>query len=190
MRFDATAPRRPHLGSGPSTLPGASRRNHLKGVLALGALLLLSACAAPPQPPEPAPAPGPTRGQALEDLGFRPTDEGWEFSLNGKLLFDSDSDQLDAESQGTADRLGRELAILGVEKVRIEGHTDSKGGSVYNQTLSLRRAQAVARAMAAAGLHNATIEVHGLGKGHPVSSNSTAEQRQQNRRVAVVVPAQ
>lgn len=150
--------------------------------LVLIATVLLGACATP-QPVD-------THAQAMQSMGFQATEAGWEFSLTGKLLFDTDSDQLDAQSQSTADRLGRELGILQVERVRIEGHTDNVGSAVYNQTLSLRRAQAVANAMVKAGLHNAKVDVLGLGKLHPVSDNGTPERRLQNRRVSVIVPAQ
>lgn len=163
----------PHL-----LLPG--RLACLAAVLAAAALL--GACATP-SPVDP-------RAQAMQSMGFRATDAGWEFSLTGKLLFDTDSDALDAQSRSTANRLGRELGMLGVEQVRVEGHTDNLGSAHYNHALSLRRAQAVASAMAKAGLHEAEIEVQGLGASHPVSDNATPERRLQNRRVSVIVPAQ
>ncbi|KQP21694.1 OmpA family protein [Pseudorhodoferax sp. Leaf267] len=156
------------------------------GIALAGTAWLLGACAAKPAAP---PAPH-TRAQALQALGFRPTDAGWEFSLNGKLLFDTDSDQLDAESQTTADRLGRELAFLQIDTIRIEGHTDNTGSAAYNQALSLRRALAVTKALVDAGLRGAKIDVQGLGKAHPVAGNDTPERRLQNRRVSVIVPAQ
>ncbi|WP_326541339.1 OmpA family protein [Pseudorhodoferax sp.] len=166
------------------------RRAWLAAAWAISAWAL-AGCAAPPAPP-PAPAAPPVddRAQQLKALGFRSTPDGWEFSLNGKLLFESDSDTLDAETQATAERLGRQLAKLEVTRVRVEGHTDSTGSQAYNQALSLRRAQAVARAMAAAGLGGADIRAVGLGKEAPLNDNRTPEQRQQNRRVAVVLPAQ
>lgn len=160
--------------------PPPNRRACLAIVLI--ATALLGACAAPP--------PVDARAQALQAMGFRATQAGWEFSLTGKLLFDTDSDQLDAQSQSTADRLGRELGILGVEQVRVEGHTDNVGSAAYNQGLSLRRAQVVANALVKAGLHDAKVDVQGLGKAHPVSDNSNPETRLQNRRVSVIVPAQ
>ena len=151
--------------------------------IVLAATVLLGACAAPAPPVD-------TRAEVMRSLGFRATQAGWEFSLTGKMLFDHDSDQLDAQSQSTADRLGRELGILRVERVRVEGHTDNVGSAAYNQTLSLRRAQAVANAMVKAGLHDARVDVKGLGQAHPISDNDTPEHRLQNRRVSVIVPAQ
>ncbi|RCW74647.1 OmpA family protein [Pseudorhodoferax soli] len=167
----------------------APRRAWLLGA-AWGSAWLLAACAAPPPPPPPPPSPpAPSRQERLRALGFRPTDEGWELSIAGRMLFDSDSDMLDAEGQATAERLGQQLAQLEITRVRIEGHADSTGSEAYNIALSLRRAQAVQRAMAAAGLHDADIQALGLGKAAPMNDNRTPEQRQQNRRVAIVLPA-
>lgn len=163
----------------------ASRRACLLGA-AWGSTWLLAACAAPPAPP----APAPSRDAQLQALGFRPTDEGWELSIAGRMLFDSDSDMLDTEGQAIAERLGRQLTQLEIKRVRIEGHADSTGSQAYNLALSLRRAQAVQRAMVAAGLRGAEIQTLGLGKAAPVNDNRTPEQRQQNRRVAIVLPAQ
>ncbi|KQP38092.1 OmpA family protein [Pseudorhodoferax sp. Leaf274] len=169
----------------------APRRAWLLGA-AWGSTWLLAACAAPPPPapaPAPAPASAPSRDAQLRALGFHATDEGWELSITGRLLFGSDSDALDAETQATAEQLGRQLALLDIARVRVEGHTDSTGGHAYNQALSLRRAQAVLRAMVAAGLRGAQMQAIGLGEAAPMGDNRTPEQRQQNRRVAIVLPA-
>ncbi|HVR48845.1 MAG TPA: OmpA family protein [Pseudorhodoferax sp.] len=157
-----------------------------------GSAWLLAGCAAPAAPPPaaPAPAPAPTLAQQLKALGFQTTDDGWEFSLHGKLLFGNDSDALDAETLATAEKLGRQLARLEVTRVRVEGHTDNTGSAAYNQQLSLRRAQAVVRAMVTAGMDEAGIRAVGMGMAAPITGNSSPEQRQQNRRVAIVVPAQ
>nr|WP_145551230.1 OmpA family protein [Variovorax boronicumulans] len=164
----------------------ASRRVCLLGA-AWTSAWLLTACAAPPAA---RPAPAPSREEQLRALGFRPTDEGWELSIAGRMLFDSDSDALDTEGQAIAERIGRQLAQLQIARVRIEGHSDSTGSQAYNLGLSLRRAQAVQRAMVAAGLRDADIQTVGLGKAAPVNDNRTPEQRQQNRRVAIVLPVQ
>lgn len=173
----------------------ASRRAWL-GAAVAGAAGWLAGCAGAPSAPAAAPAPAPapaappSRAQQLQALGFRLTDAGWEFSLTGRMLFDSDSDVLDPDSLATAQRLGRELGRLGVQTVRVEGHTDSTGGQAYNQALSLRRARAVASVMAQAGLQGAQIQTVGLGKAAPINDNRTPEERQQNRRVAVILPVQ
>jgi outer membrane protein OmpA-like peptidoglycan-associated protein len=71
--------------------------------------------------------------------------------------------------------------------VAIEGHTDSVGTDDYNQQLSERRAQAVRDYFVQQGINSASVEAHGYGKTEPIASNDTAEGRQQNRRVELVL---
>lgn len=166
--------------------PIALRRTCLNAGLAAAASAMLGACATPPAPPE---TEAQRKARVLAQAGFRPAQDGWELSLDSTLLFASDIDELDADTLAAAHRLGRQLAPLELNRMRVEGHSDSMGGAAYNHALSLRRAQAVARALAEAGVR-AQIEVVGLGKTAPLNDNRTPEQRHQNRRVAVVVPAQ
>ena len=73
---------------------------------------------------------------------------------------------------------------------RVEGHTDSTGTSAYNLTLSRARAEAVAAPMQAGGMRFAADQIVGRGETLPLSSNTTAEGRQDNRRVVVIVTPQ
>lgn len=69
----------------------------------------------------------------------------------------------------------------------IEGNTDSQGGDAYNQTLSENRADSVRDYLGQEGIPAASMTAHGFGKSQPVASNDTADGRQQNRRVELVV---
>ena len=69
----------------------------------------------------------------------------------------------------------------------IEGNTDSVGGDAYNQQLSENRADSVRDYLGQQGIPAASMTARGFGKTQPVSSNDTAEGRQQNRRVELVV---
>ena len=69
----------------------------------------------------------------------------------------------------------------------IEGHTDSVGGEAYNQQLSENRAGSVRDYLVQQGVPTASMTVRGFGKTQPVASNDTADGRQQNRRVELVV---
>jgi len=71
--------------------------------------------------------------------------------------------------------------------VAIEGHTDSVGSDQYNQQLSEQRAQAVRDYFVQQGISGTSVEAHGFGKTEPIASNDTAEGRQQNRRVELVL---
>lgn len=67
------------------------------------------------------------------------------------------------------------------------GHTDSKGSNEYNQQLSKRRADSVARYLSAKGVVDARTEAIGFGEGEPIADNSTAEGRSLNRRVELTL---
>jgi len=71
--------------------------------------------------------------------------------------------------------------------VSIEGHTDSVGSDEYNQDLSERRAQSVRDYFVRGGIPAGAVDARGFGKAEPVASNETAEGRQQNRRVELVL---
>src|SRR5215471_15420357 len=71
--------------------------------------------------------------------------------------------------------------------MQIEGHTDSVGGDEFNQQLSERRADSVRDFLAEQGVPGSSITARGFGKTQPVASNDTAEGRQRNRRVELVV---
>ena len=71
--------------------------------------------------------------------------------------------------------------------VAIEGHTDSVGSDQYNQDLSEHRAEAVRDYFVQQGISASAVEARGFGKSEPIASNDTAEGRQQNRRVELVL---
>jgi outer membrane protein OmpA-like peptidoglycan-associated protein len=71
--------------------------------------------------------------------------------------------------------------------VAIEGHTDSVGSDQYNQDLSEHRAEAVRDYFVQQGISAGAVEARGFGKTEPIASNDTAEGRQQNRRVELVL---
>ncbi len=123
----------------------------------------------------------------LKQEGFRLTDEGWEFGLSGKVLFGSDLDSLNTESRTIVERIGRSLLSVDIQRVRVDGHTDSSGRVAYNEQLSLRRAKSVANALTAVGMRPENVETRGLGSREPVASNDTRAGRMENRRVAIVV---
>jgi outer membrane protein OmpA-like peptidoglycan-associated protein len=72
-------------------------------------------------------------------------------------------------------------------KLAIEGNTDSVGSDALNQTLSEKRAGSVMDFLAKQSVPAASMTAQGFGKTQPVASNDSAEGRQQNRRVELVV---
>ena len=72
-------------------------------------------------------------------------------------------------------------------RLAIEGNTDSVGSDSMNQQLSEARAGSVRDYLAKENIPAASMTSQGFGKTQPVASNDTAEGRQQNRRVELVV---
>jgi outer membrane protein OmpA-like peptidoglycan-associated protein len=103
------------------------------------------------------------------------------------VLFDTGSYTL---KPGAREKLAKISGILLAHPgltLQIEGHTDSVGGDDFNQQLSERRADSVRDYLAEAGVPPTSITARGFGKTQPVASNDTAEGRQRNRRVELVV---
>lgn len=74
-----------------------------------------------------------------------------------------------------------------LQKVRIEGHTDSQGPIQVNNSLSMRRAQSVMRWLQEDGIEPARMEAAGYGPSRPVAGNDTEQGRAANRRVDIVI---
>ncbi|CAI8846007.1 UNVERIFIED_ORG: outer membrane protein OmpA-like peptidoglycan-associated protein [Pseudomonas vranovensis] len=123
----------------------------------------------------------------LKQEGFQLTDEGWEFGLSSKVLFGSDVDTLNAQSRSIVERIGKSLLSVNIQSVRVDGHTDASGRAAYNEQLSTRRAQSVAKVLIAIGMRAENVETRGLGSSEPVASNDTRAGRLENRRVSIVV---
>jgi len=103
------------------------------------------------------------------------------------VLFDTGSSTLrGAAREKLAKISGIVLAHPGLS-LQVEGYTDSVGGDQMNQQLSERRADSVRDFLIAQGVAGSSITAKGFGKADPVASNDTAEGRQKNRRVQLVV---
>jgi outer membrane protein OmpA-like peptidoglycan-associated protein len=72
-------------------------------------------------------------------------------------------------------------------KLAIEGNTDSVGSEEFNQSLSEQRAEGVRSYLTQQGVPESSTSARGFGKNQPIASNETADGRQQNRRVELVV---
>jgi outer membrane protein OmpA-like peptidoglycan-associated protein len=103
------------------------------------------------------------------------------------VLFDTGSYTL---KPGAREKLAKISGIVLAHpglNLQIEGHTDSVGTDEFNQQLSERRADSVRDFLAEQGVPGSAISARGFGKTQPVASNDTAEGRQRNRRVELVV---
>ncbi|MDR2843091.1 MAG: OmpA family protein [Candidatus Symbiothrix sp.] len=71
--------------------------------------------------------------------------------------------------------------------ILIKGHTDNVGQETFNQTLSLKRANAVKNYLIKHGINSARITTEGYGELQPIATNDTPQGRATNRRVEFVI---
>jgi len=75
------------------------------------------------------------------------------------------------------------------KKVVIQGYTDNVGSDRYNQTLAMKRAEAVRAALLRYKIDPGRILLGSQGESNPVASNDTPVGRRENRRVEVTIAA-
>jgi outer membrane protein OmpA-like peptidoglycan-associated protein len=85
------------------------------------------------------------------------------------------------------DKIANVLVRYGKTHLTVVGHTDNVGSDQYNQSLSERRAGAVADYLRSKGVIPQRLASMGQGEGSPRASNATEEGRRLNRRVEIVV---
>lgn len=119
---------------------------------------------------------------------------GYLITLEDKVLFDFDKYDIRHDAAAVLDELAQALGQVSARSMEIRGHTDSKGTDEYNQTLSEKRAHAVAQALAQRG-KLPSASARGYGESQPVAPNEvngedSPENRQLNRRVEIFVQTQ
>ncbi len=127
--------------------------------------------------------------QQTAGTGVEVTRQGDDIILNmpGRVTFATDSAQITPAFYSTLDQVTATITEYQDTRVRVAGHTDSTGSDSYNQQLSERRAQAVASYLTGSGVANTRVTTVGYGETQPIASNETADGRQQNRRVEIVL---
>ena len=103
------------------------------------------------------------------------------------ILFATGSATLDPRSTATLTEIGQMLKDHTDLKIEIDGHTDNVGNAAANTTLSDQREASVKQYL----VKNFQIDAgrlgsRGFGASKPVAPNTTADGRQQNRRVELV----
>ncbi len=119
-------------------------------------------------------------------LTTRDTARGLVVNLSD-VLFDTGKYTLRPEAREKLAKISGIVLAYPDLKLAIEGNTDSVGSDAMNQVLSERRASSVMEYLASQNIPAASMTSQGFGKTQPVASNDTAEGRQQNRRVEMVV---
>ena len=125
--------------------------------------------AAPPTAPIPvaAPAPAPARSYLV--------------------FFDWDKATLTERAKSIVKEAAENSTHVQVTRIEVNGYTDSSGGPRYNQTLSVRRAQAVAAELVRDGVPRNVIATQGFGETHLLVATAPNAREPQNRRVEIII---
>lgn len=135
-------------------------------------------------------------GQVAGDVTLTAIEGGVAYDVRESVLFDSGSAEVREEGRALLQQLGREIGSHAFGQIWVRGHTDSdpvKQPATQrrfphgNLQLSAWRAVEVAALLKAAGLPEKGVGVVGLGASQPLVPNTTAENKQLNRRVEIIV---
>ncbi|MBA5763957.1 OmpA family protein [Vibrio sp. 404] len=102
--------------------------------------------------------------------------------LMDTIKFQTGSAQVSNQSAYWLNTIGRYIASQPGIDVVIDGHADSSGGSAFNDTLSMQRADAVKQRLVSNQVNKQLIFTRGYGETAPACSNSTTSGKACNRR--------
>jgi chemotaxis protein MotB len=113
-----------------------------------------------------------------------------EIAIRSDILFASGAARLAAEAQGAIGMLGEALRAF-PNSIRVEGHTDNvpvnAGAFTSNWELSAARAASVVHMLINSGVDARRLSVVAYGEFRPVLPNVTADGRNANRRVVLII---
>ncbi len=168
-------------------------------VLAVGAALVLFACAKKPQPvevepPPPEeeyvepPPPPPPRQEAPKEDPLEAERRRLEALMNkimsDDVYFEFDQSTLTAAAKDILTEVGDILKRETRFSVLTEGHADERGTESYNMGLGTRRADAVVRFLINYGVSSGRLTKVSYGEEQPKAAGQTEEAYAQNRRAA------
>lgn len=109
------------------------------------------------------------------------------FTLGGGDTFATNTAKVSDNARTQLAPLASILEEYDRTRVAIYGHTDDVGDERYNQQLSVRRSQAIAKLLIDAGVSADRLFVAGYGEARPAADNDSEEGRAQNRRIDLLV---
>lgn len=120
---------------------------------------------------------------AVSELGsIRRNQEVLTTTFKGETFFDHNSSRLKPGGNTEINRVVSVIKRYPDTRIQVTGHADASGVEVYNQQLSLERAESVKSAMVTMGVNPSRINTIGVGESQPVSSDYAM-----NRRVEIAI---
>ncbi|MGH9868482.1 MAG: OmpA family protein [Candidatus Polarisedimenticolia bacterium] len=109
--------------------------------------------------------------------------------FDSDILFGVDSAVLSGAARASLNDAAGVFLEYPKTAIVVQGHTDSTGSEEHNQSLSERRAQAVAAHLIGRGVEDDRLATVGYGEGNPIANNGDPEGRSRNRRVDLLLKA-
>lgn len=111
------------------------------------------------------------------------------YSMEDRILFDVDKAALRSGAESKLRSIAESINEASPRgPIRIIGHTDSTASASYNKQLAEDRANTVKDWLQNnANIDASRMTIEAAGQARPIASNETAEGRQKNRRVAIIV---
>jgi len=124
-------------------------------------------------------------GEELRGTGVQIKREGDNLRLimPGNITFATGRSEIRDDFYPVLKSVGKVLMKFEKTSIKISGHTDSTGNATTNQTLSEQRANSVGHYLINGGVKSGRVQMVGYAARYPIASNSTADGREQNRRV-------
>ena len=142
---------------------------------------------APREATTPAPAPKPTPAPVPVSATERQLVEGGRIRLEN-VYFETASAKLLPESETTLNEVGAVLEKFVDLRLEVQGHSDTRGASGYNQRLSQSRAESVRTYLVDHfRLRPENVTARGYGETRPETKERNEEERLRNRRVEIEV---
>jgi len=106
-----------------------------------------------------------------------------KIDLKQKIFFQTNKAVILPQSYSLLAEIANVLKTRPGLKIRVEGHTDSRGKRAANIALSQSRAESVRQYLVGLGVDASRLEAIGFGPDQPIETNRTAAGREKNRRV-------